>query len=52
MTIQEIQQEILRLKKEKNICILAHAYQGQEILEIADYMGDSYGLSVQAAKSD
>ena len=51
MTIQEIQQEILRMKKEQDVCILAHAYQGQEILEVADYMGDSYGLSVQGAKS-
>lgn len=51
MTIAEIQQEILRMKKEQDVCILAHAYQGQEILEIADYMGDSYGLSVQASKS-
>ena len=50
MTIQEIQQEILRMKKEQDVCILAHAYQGQEILEVADYMGDSYGLSVQASK--
>ncbi len=51
MNIREVQEEILRLKKEKDFCILAHAYQGQEILEIADYMGDSYGLSVQAAKA-
>ena len=43
MTIAEIQQEILRMKKEQEICILAHAYQGQEILEVADYTGDSYG---------
>ena len=50
MKISEIQEEILRLKKENDICILAHAYQNQEILEIADYVGDSYGLSVQAAK--
>lgn len=50
MTIREIQEEILRLKKEKDFCILAHAYQGQEILEVADYTGDSYGLSVQANK--
>ena len=35
MTIAEIQQEILRMKKEQDICILAHAYQGQEILEVA-----------------
>ena len=51
MTIAEIQQEILRMKKEQDICILAHAYQGQEILEVADYTGDSYGLSVQASIS-
>ena len=51
MTIKEIQQEILRMKKEQDVCILAHAYQGQEILEVADFMGDSYGLSVQASKS-
>lgn len=51
MTVHELQQEILRLKREKNICILAHAYQSQPVLEVADYTGDSYGLSVQAAKN-
>ena len=50
MKVQELQKEILRLKKEKDVCVLAHAYQSQPILEIADYIGDSYGLSVQAAK--
>lgn len=50
MTVYEMQQEILRLKKENDVCVLAHAYQGQEILDVADYVGDSYGLSVQAAK--
>lgn len=50
MTVQALQEEILRLKKEKDICILAHAYQSQPILEVADYIGDSYGLSVQASK--
>lgn len=50
MTTRQLQDEILRLKKEKDICILAHAYQSQEILEVADYTGDSYGLSQQAAK--
>ena len=49
MTVAELQAEIIRLKKEKKIfCILAHAYQGHEILEVADYTGDSYGLSVEA----
>lgn len=50
MTIKEVQDEIIRLKKEKDFCILAHAYQGHEILEVADYMGDSFGLSVEASK--
>lgn len=51
MTTRELQDEIIRLKKEKDICILAHAYQSQDILEVADYTGDSYGLSVQAASA-
>ena len=51
MNKQELQEEILRLKKEKDICILAHAYQDHELWEIADYMGDSYGLSLQAQKA-
>lgn len=50
MTIAQIQNEILRLKKEKDICILAHSYQAREILEVADYTGDSYKLSVDASK--
>lgn len=52
MKVREIQDEIIRLKKEKNFCILAHAYQSEEILEIADYTGDSFGLSVEASKDD
>lgn len=50
MTIRDLQDEIIRLKKEENICILAHAYQGQEIWEVADYIGDSFGLSQKAAE--
>ena len=45
-------EEFLRLKKEKNAVLLAHYYQVDEIQEIADYVGDSLGLSQQAAKSD
>lgn len=50
MSIKDIQNEIIRLKKEKDICILAHCYQSPEILEVADYTGDSFGLSVSASK--
>ena len=50
--IRDIQDEIIRLKKEKNICILAHSYQAAEILEVADYTGDSFQLSVMAEKTD
>lgn len=52
MTVREMQDEILRIKKEQNVCILAHAYQAHEIIEIADFVGDSFGLSVEASKTD
>lgn len=47
-TVATIQEKILKLKKEKDICILAHSYEAHEILEIADFTGDSYALSVKA----
>lgn len=51
MTVQELQAEILRLKKEKDVCILAHSYVAHEILEIADFTGDSFALSQKAASA-
>ena len=47
-TTKELQNEIIRLKKEKDVCILAHAYMTQDILEVADFVGDSFGLSQKA----
>ena len=54
MTVRELQDEVLRLKKEKGVFILAHSYERQEITEIADVVGDSYRLatSVKGAKED
>lgn len=47
--LREIQDEIVRLKKENDVAILAHSYQTTDILEIADYTGDSFRLSELAA---
>ena len=47
-----LQEEILQLKAERNAIILAHNYQIDPIQRIADYVGDSLGLSYQAAKTD
>lgn len=51
-TRAEYMEEIQRLKKEKNAVLLAHYYQEADIQDIADYVGDSLGLSRKAAETD
>ena len=43
---------IERLKKEKNAVVLAHNYTSPEVQEVADYVGDSLGLSIAAVDTD
>ena len=50
--MKSLKEQILELKKEKNVVILAHYYQENDIQDIADYVGDSLGLSIEAAKAD
>jgi len=50
--LNALQDKILSLKKEKNAIILGHNYQRKEVQEISDFLGDSFGLSVQASKTN
>ena len=51
-TLTAIQEEILQLKRERNAVILAHNYQIEAIQQVADYVGDSLGLSYQAQAAE
>lgn len=48
MTVRQLQDKILQLKKQTDTCILAHSYMSEEICEVADFTGDSYALAVKA----
>ena len=50
MNICELQKKIMELKKEKDVCILAHSYQNRDVVEVADFVGDSFQLSVKATQ--
>ena len=51
-TSLDLKEDIIRLKKERNAIILAHNYQSGPIQDLADYVGDSLGLSYKARETD
>jgi quinolinate synthase len=50
--IAALTEEVRDLAKQKNAVILAHNYQVPEVQDVADYTGDSLGLSIEASKTD
>src|SRR3989442_12644990 len=48
----DLAEELLELKRDRNAIILAHNYQVPELQDVADFVGDSLGLSYEAAKTD
>ena len=49
---EKLKESIVKLKRERNAVILAHNYQQGEVQDIADFVGDSLGLSQNAARTD
>src|SRR5690242_4934667 len=50
--VRELSEEVRALAAQRNAVVLAHNYQLPEIQDVADYLGDSLGLSRQAAATD
>ena len=50
--VTELQAQIKELAREKNAVILAHNYERPEVQDVADFVGDSLGLSREAAKTE
>lgn len=48
--LNDIQKRIMELKKEKDVCILAHCYQTHDILEVADFVGDSFRTCTESSE--
>lgn len=46
--VKDLQEKIIRLKRENDVCILAHSYMTEDVCEVADFTGDSYALAVKA----
>ncbi len=52
LTVPDLAQDIDRLKRQRNAIILAHSYERPEVQDVADFVGDSLGLSRLAASTD
>ncbi len=52
MSPEELRDRILKARREKNAVLLVHNYQRMEVQGLADFLGDSLGLSIEAARSD
>src|ERR1044071_1496583 len=50
--IADLQADIKRLARERNAVVLAHNYERAEVQDVADFVGDSLGLSREAAKTE